>query len=116
MKNIHKYMVVALMLAFITGCANNTDSDNKPYKNATNNLNHQTEKSECDSNSDCVRGGCSGTLCHSPGNDIITTCEYLPEYECYNLINCGCIEGKCGWEESHEFDECINEKKSRRIS
>src|SRR4051794_7722789 len=32
---------------------------------------------------DCSRSGCSGTVCAEPGNEVVTTCEFKPEYACY---------------------------------
>ncbi len=69
--------------------------------------------SECKSDSDCVIGGCSGTLCHKKGENIFTTCEYLPEYECYKQIECGCINNKCEWDKNAEFERCLQEKRSQ---
>ncbi len=53
----------------------------------------------CSSDSDCMRGGCSGQVCQSKSEEpVITTCEYR---DCYNAgadsLSCGCIEGKCVW-------------------
>lgn len=53
----------------------------------------------CSSDSDCLRGGCSGQYCQSkaePG--LITTCEYEDCYDAqsYN-VQCGCINGQCQW-------------------
>ncbi|MEK6808817.1 MAG: eight-cysteine-cluster domain-containing protein [Nanoarchaeota archaeon] len=69
-----------------------------------------TEKLECSLDSDCVRGGCSGTSCYPKSEQIFTTCEYLPEYECYKLINCGCVNNKCQWEKTEEFEGCFGKK------
>ncbi|HII72717.1 TPA: eight-cysteine-cluster domain-containing protein [Candidatus Woesearchaeota archaeon] len=65
----------------------------------------------CSSDSDCVTGGCSGTVCQSRGAEpIYTTCEMRPEYECYRTINCGCVGGGCEWKRTAEFDSCVEEK------
>ena len=66
------------------------------------------EDLECSSDSDCVKGGCSGTICQSKDSDpIFTTCEYSPEYACYREINCGCVNGKCSWDKTDAFDQCV---------
>jgi eight-cysteine-cluster-containing protein len=69
-----------------------------------------TSDSECLTDDDCIIGGCSGTVCQSEDAEpVYTTCMYLPEYECYKGISCGCIDGKCDWEETEEFKRCVEE-------
>lgn len=64
---------------------------------------------ECLTDDDCVRGGCSGTICQSKdAKPIFTTCEWLPEYACYKKIDCSCIDGKCRWGITEEFDDCVS--------
>ncbi|MDD5098750.1 MAG: eight-cysteine-cluster domain-containing protein [Candidatus Colwellbacteria bacterium] len=53
----------------------------------------------CVTESDCVKGGCSGQICGSRNDEpLMTTCEYK---ECYDAVkyekNCGCVSGKCQW-------------------
>ncbi|RDV36795.1 eight-cysteine-cluster domain-containing protein [Bradymonadaceae bacterium TMQ3] len=69
----------------------------------------RAEKPECRSALDCKVGGCSGQLCGSITDDLITTCEYLPEYACYDqeYTSCGCFDGKCGWEQTEALDSCL---------
>lgn len=64
---------------------------------------------ECTSDDDCGIGGCSGQICGPKErvSDIITTCQWLPEYGCYKKTRCACINGKCKWEETKEFLECL---------
>jgi len=65
---------------------------------------------ECITDDDCVTGGCSGTICQSKDAEpIFTTCEFLPEYACYKKINCKCIDNKCQWGETEEFNKCVEE-------
>ncbi len=63
---------------------------------------------ECQTDADCMVGGCSGQLCGSVKDmqDIVTTCEWKDEYACYKLTNCLCIENKCNWKETPEFLAC----------
>ena len=71
------------------------------------------EETECTSDNDCVKGGCSGNICQSKNSEpIFTTCEYLPEYGCYSEISCGCINGKCEWQKTEEFNNCVEEARS----
>ncbi|MEW6036029.1 MAG: eight-cysteine-cluster domain-containing protein [Candidatus Micrarchaeota archaeon] len=53
----------------------------------------------CASDSDCVKGGCSGQVCQSKGEpSAITTCEWR---DCYDSeaagVSCGCVQGTCQW-------------------
>lgn len=74
-----------------------------------------TEK-ECTTDDDCVIGGCSGTICQSKNAEpIFTTCEYLPEYGCYKEIKCGCIDGKCQWDKTEQFDNCVEEARKQPV-
>ncbi len=69
------------------------------------------EEDECSSDSDCVTDGCSSTICRSKYSEgISTTCEYKEHYSCYKLTSCSCVAGKCGWEQTTEFNNCLVEK------
>jgi len=55
----------------------------------------------------CTVTGCSGQICSE--EEIITTCEYRPEYSCYQSADCEVqTDGKCGWTESLELQACLN--------
>ncbi len=70
-------------------------------------------EAECQTDNDCITGGCSGTICQSKDAEpIMTTCEYLPEYACYKQTSCSCINGNCQWKETEEFRNCLESKKS----
>ena len=65
---------------------------------------------ECTTATDCVVGGCSGTVCQSKDAEpIFTTCEYKDEYACYEAIDCGCVADKCQWEKTSAFEQCVQE-------
>jgi len=67
------------------------------------------ETKECVSDSDCIIGGCSGTVCQPKNAEpVFTTCEYSPAYDCYKQISCKCIENKCQWDKTEKFEECIS--------
>jgi len=55
----------------------------------------------------CFVGGCSGQVCSDqPG--VITTCEYLPAYACYQDATCERQgDGTCGWTPTAELDACL---------
>jgi eight-cysteine-cluster-containing protein len=69
---------------------------------------------ECRTDADCVTGGCSGVICASKDSPpIVTTCEFFAEYECYQDISCGCVDHRCGWKETPEFEQCVAEKRAQ---
>ena len=65
----------------------------------------------CSKDLDCARGGCSSQLClpASQANETMTTCEYVPEYACLAQTTCGCIDGACGWRQTPEYLNCLNQ-------
>ncbi|MCI0566340.1 hypothetical protein L0Y46_04065 [bacterium] len=57
-------------------------------------------------NGDCVITGCSGQVCAD--EEAITTCEYRPEYACYQNAACERqTNGECGWTETPALASCI---------
>ncbi len=62
---------------------------------------------DCQQDSDCIISGCSGQVCTN--HNVITTCDYRPEYACYNPQNtsCGCTQGFCGWESTDALTACL---------
>ena len=69
---------------------------------------------ECKSDSDCRKGGCSGQLCEPKSlPPRATNCEFLPEYECFKHTECGCTDGKCAWAESSEYDACVKQARGQ---
>jgi eight-cysteine-cluster-containing protein len=59
---------------------------------------------------ECNIGGCSGTICSNlPPGDIISTCEWREDYECYKYAVCEIQDnGKCGWTQTPQSQECFN--------
>jgi len=56
----------------------------------------------------CRRGGCSGQLCVAPGEPDITTCEWRPEYACYQAATCEAQpDGDCAFTLTPELRECL---------
>ena len=69
---------------------------------------------DCALDSDCITGGCSGTICQSKSaKPIMTTCEYKEEYACYRQIECACINNKCEWDKTSAFDKCVEEARGK---
>lgn len=59
----------------------------------------------------CMKTGCSGQVCSD--EEVITTCEYRPEYECYKKAACERQKnGECGFTQTPELLACL--KRARR--
>lgn len=59
----------------------------------------------------CMSTGCSGQVCADA--DIITTCEYKPEYACYENAVCERqADGQCGWTLTAAVGRCLLELSS----
>lgn len=65
--------------------------------------------------SGCAPAGCSGQICAEAGADIMTTCEFRPQYACYQQAVCERQpDGACGWTETDELRECLASAGSTR--
>ena len=54
----------------------------------------------------CIKTGCSNQICSD--HDVITTCEYKPEYECYKKATCERqANGDCGFTKTKELTDCL---------
>ncbi|MDH5730909.1 MAG: hypothetical protein OEZ58_18125 [Gammaproteobacteria bacterium] len=54
----------------------------------------------------CAPTGCSGQICSD--SEVITTCEWRPEYECYRRAQCSQqSNGDCGWVMDDELRRCL---------
>jgi hypothetical protein len=54
----------------------------------------------------CMRTGCSGQICAD--HEVITTCEYRTEYECYKKATCERqANGDCGFTKTKELTDCL---------
>jgi hypothetical protein len=59
----------------------------------------------------CRRTGCSGQVCAE--SDIMTTCEFRPEYACYRDAVCERqADGSCGWTMSPALRACLESSAS----
>jgi eight-cysteine-cluster-containing protein len=82
-----------LILLFACGSKSNPPSPPEPTPPAAN---------------DCIKTGCSGTVCAEPGKDVMTTCEFKPEYACYRDAACERQgDGSCGWTQSPALTACL---------
>ena len=56
----------------------------------------------------CYVGGCSGQIC-SDQRDAVSTCEYKPEYSCYQGAVCERQPGgECGWTPNPDLTACLS--------
>lgn len=66
---------------------------------------------ECESDSDCATGGCSGEVCapKEVAKEIVTPCVYREWYNCLRLTQCGCYNGLCTWKPNSDFEKCLKD-------
>jgi hypothetical protein len=58
----------------------------------------------------CMKTGCSGQVCSD--KEVITTCEYKTEYECYKKAACERqANGDCGFTPTPELTACLRRNK-----
>lgn len=58
----------------------------------------------------CETAGCSGVECVEAGTaaDLVTTCEYLEVYSCYEGAACERqADGQCGWTQTDGLAACL---------
>lgn len=60
----------------------------------------------------CIRAGCSGQICIDETtyneNPFATTCEFRPEYACYQQAACERqTSGSCGFTQTDELTMCL---------
>ena len=54
----------------------------------------------------CKPSGCSGQICSD--KDVVTTCEFRPEYMCYRNAECKRqSNGQCGWTQTAALTACL---------
>jgi hypothetical protein len=54
----------------------------------------------------CMKTGCSSQVCSD--HDVITTCEWRPEYACYQKATCERQpDGNCGFTTTRELTSCL---------
>ena len=95
MKKIIIIIGIISLVILAIGCTDNTENG-----------------TECTRDSDCVKAGCSSTLCQSKDSEQgFTTCEWKEEYACYQEATCGCVNGYCNWKDS-DLESCIEEKRT----
>lgn len=59
----------------------------------------------------CIKTGCSNQVCSD--QTVVTTCEFRPEYECYQKATCERqSDGNCGFTKTRELTTCLAKKRS----
>ena len=59
----------------------------------------------------CIKTGCSNQVCSD--QTVVTTCEFRPEYECYQKAKCERqSDGNCGFTKTPELATCLAKKRS----
>ena len=62
----------------------------------------------------CRRTGCSGQICAD--EDMVSTCEYRPEYACYKDAACERqANGECGWTPSAALNACLESSRDGMV-
>ncbi len=72
------------------------------------------EEEKIQKQNNCRVTGCSGQICGDA--DIITTCEYQPEYACYQNAVCDLqADGQCGWTLTAGLGRCLMETGDSKV-
>lgn len=71
----------------------------------------------CESNNDCVRAGCSSSVCKNTSEESsVTTCEYK---NCYNAetydAKCDCVHNQCLWNLTVVTENAGDEEEKERL-
>lgn len=103
------YIEFANLLGDGSFCEMITDAEIKEQCEGLN-LTASAGDGECRVDADCARAGCSSQLCVPAASaaDVVTTCEYLPEYACLAHTSCGCVDGTCAWRQTPDYLNCLN--------
>ena len=98
--------IILLAILLLAAC----DVQDEPVSTPEPTPTEPNPDAECQTNEDCMTSGCSSTVCKKANdNPSYTTCEWKEEYACYRQITCGCNQGSCNWQETEEFNTCIQE-------
>lgn len=96
----------------MSGCALDEELITDEKRSGSKEIGQQEDKmpvaGECATDDDCIRTGCSLTVCApSVSEPLFTACEFREEYGCLQYSSCSCISGTCAWQHSKEYDECM---------
>jgi len=66
-------------------------------------------KGQSTSRKPCIKTGCSRQVCSD--EEVITTCEYRSEYDCYKQARCERqANGECGFTQTRELTTCLKQR------
>ena len=69
----------------------------------------ESNKPDISSMKPCIKTGCSNQVCSD--HNVITTCEFRPEYACYQQAVCARQkDGNCGFTKTPELTACLARK------
>lgn len=91
---------------FETKCIDNQCKNVKKQQPPTTEIKPQS----CQTNTDCIKAGCSGTLCITKSNQEsgFTTCDWQNSYKCYQEQSCLCKNNQCIWDNQDKLNQCIS--------
>lgn len=103
---------VLLLVLFDIGCVPSDEKNiplDQPIQPITPSITPSIDPgTSCQSDSDCITRGCSGTLCQSVHEEqVITICEWQEKYQCYQRVSCTCISNTCQWSNEEALNACL---------
>src|SRR3989344_9368385 len=107
----HSFFTILLLGSVITlllsGCTS-SEKDTPPNTPIDQPISPPSGAGSCSTDGDCVKGGCSGTICQSAREEsVITTCEWQEKYQCYQAVSCVCVNTKCQWSDEPALTSCL---------
>lgn len=59
----------------------------------------------CVKDSDCIISGCNGEICAN--KPLYSICLWKPEYGCLKFSKCKCINFRCQWQKTKDYEDCL---------
>lgn len=92
-------IVSVFFVLVVSGCVQDDKNGVVPPGSGKDAFCGSSTNGECVSDSDCITGGCSSSVCQSVTEESkITTCEWK---ECYDAkkygVTCNCVGKTCQW-------------------
>jgi len=64
-------------------------------------------KGECAVDSHCTTAGNFSHICLPGDSKFEDDKEWKPEYKCLEKTTCSCMDGKCEWNDTYDYGECM---------